>query len=105
MSNKIYAVIRDDVVIQTVTANSIESVQVFYPENLVVESSDETFPASVGFLYLNNKFYPPKPYPSWVAKDDVPSWKAPVDYPLDEDEKEYGWNEAEEQWEPLDNLS
>jgi len=47
----------------------------------------------------NQVFYAPQPYPSWHL-DENWNWQAPVPYP--NDGKEYYWDEAKQQWIPID---
>lgn len=77
----------------------------------------------IGGDYFNGKFYPPKPYPSWVRDEENSEWKAPYDIHKnnfddiiwDEDKKEWviigewseenntytikGWNSETQEWE------
>jgi hypothetical protein len=39
---------------------------------------------------------PKKPFSSWVWKEQKMNWEAPIPYP--DDNKEYIWNEAEQEW-------
>lgn len=53
--------------------------------------------AGIGYSYdaVNDVFYAPKPYPSWLLSTDY-LWEAPIAYPTDE--KLYTWNEATLNW-------
>lgn len=67
--------------------------------------------AIIGGTYENDKFYPPKPYPSWewgtllVSKFNVETgqeeefavedWVAPIDRPAD---GVWVWNEPDQEW-------
>lgn len=51
---------------------------------------------SKGFLEINSKFYPPKPYSSWIPDETLNSWIAPVEYP--NDENDYIWDEDSVSW-------
>ena len=53
--------------------------------------------AGIGYTYdaINDVFYAPKPYPSWLLNADY-LWEAPIAYPTDE--KLYTWNEATLTW-------
>lgn len=44
--------------------------------------------------YINGKFYPPRPYSSWLIKND--KWVAPTEYPSDDNL--YYWDEKNLQW-------
>lgn len=67
--------------------------------------------AIIGGTYHNNKFYPPKPYPSWEwgtllsskinietgqeEESVVEAWVAPIDRPSGGD---WAWNESSQEW-------
>jgi hypothetical protein len=54
--------------------------------------------AGIGYVYdaVRDAFIPPKPYPSWVLKEDTCTWESTVPYP--EDGNYYGWDEATTSW-------
>jgi hypothetical protein len=54
--------------------------------------------AGIGYRYdsVRDAFIPPTPYPSWKLNEDTCLWEAPIPYPSDN--KEYLWNEAEQEW-------
>jgi hypothetical protein len=54
--------------------------------------------AGIGFRYDSERdaFIPPTPYPSWKLNEDTCLWDAPIPYPSDN--KQYIWNEAEQEW-------
>ena len=54
--------------------------------------------AGIGFSYdsIKDIFLPPKPYPSWIL-DVNNNWQAPVPDPND-NFKQYIWNEQEQNW-------
>lgn len=57
--------------------------------------------AGVGFIYdeVNDVFYEPKPYESWILDTNTWVWKAPIDYPADADGNiGYNWNEETQSW-------
>jgi len=62
--------------------------------------------ASIGFTWdsQNQKFWPPRPFNSWVKHNDSCSWKSPIgDAPvLTTEEKNagkfYSWNETNQSW-------
>lgn len=54
--------------------------------------------AEVNGYYLNNMFYPEKPYDSWVANPNEPIWTAPVPKP---DSGFWKWNEETVSWQEL----
>ena len=50
--------------------------------------------APLGGSWDGQNFYR-KPFPSWTLTDQL-QWEAPIPYP--DDNKEYIWNEAEQEW-------
>jgi hypothetical protein len=54
--------------------------------------------AGIGYVWdaVNNVFYAPQPYPSWVLNTATWVWDAPVPYPGDGND--YAWDEANEEW-------
>jgi len=54
--------------------------------------------AGIGYTYdaVNDVFYSPKPYDSWVLSHDTWLWEAPVAYP--NDGKGYIWDEDTVSW-------
>lgn len=57
--------------------------------------------ASIGYIYdsVNDVFYAPQPYPSWILNNNTWLWEAPVAYPTDG--KLYKWNESITNWEEI----
>jgi hypothetical protein len=54
--------------------------------------------AGIGYVWdaVNNVFYAPQPYPSWVLNTATWVWDAPVPYP--NDGNHYNWNEDAQEW-------
>jgi hypothetical protein len=54
--------------------------------------------AGVGYVYdkVNDVFYTPQPYPSWVLNQSTWLWEAPMPYP--QDNKNYQWDETTTSW-------
>jgi hypothetical protein len=54
--------------------------------------------AGIGYKYDEDRdaFIAPKPFNSWVLKEETCRWEAPVAYPTDG--KEYTWNENNQTW-------
>jgi hypothetical protein len=54
--------------------------------------------AGIGYRYDSERdaFIPPTPFSSWRLNEDTCLWEAPIPYPSDN--KEYIWNEAEQEW-------
>jgi hypothetical protein len=57
--------------------------------------------AGIGYTYdpINDVFYAPQPYPSWILNNTTWLWEAPVAYPIDG--KVYKWNESITNWEEV----
>ena len=54
--------------------------------------------AGIGSIYdaVNDVFYAPQPFQSWILNSSTWLWEAPVPMPLDG--KVYGWDEATVNW-------
>ena len=54
--------------------------------------------AGVGYTYdkVNDVFYEPQPYPSWVLNQSTWIWGAPT--PCPQDGKKYRWDEPTTSW-------
>jgi hypothetical protein len=54
--------------------------------------------ASIGFIYdqINDVFYSPAPFPSWVLNQSTWLWESPTPYPTDG--KHYAWDETTKTW-------
>jgi hypothetical protein len=54
--------------------------------------------AGIGYTYdaINDVFYAPQPYPSWVISAPTWIWQAPVPYP--NDGGNYIWDESTQTW-------
>lgn len=54
--------------------------------------------AGIGYTYdaVNDVFYAPKPFPSWILNTDSWTWQAPVAMPTDG--ATYKWDEASLAW-------
>ena len=54
--------------------------------------------AGIGYKYdqARDAFIPPKPFNSWVLKEETCRWEAPVAYPTDG--QDYTWNEINQIW-------
>jgi hypothetical protein len=57
--------------------------------------------AGIGYTYdsVNDVFYEPQPFPSWILNNTTWLWEAPVAYPADN--KNYKWNESIINWEEI----
>lgn len=54
--------------------------------------------AGIGYTYdaVNDVFYAPKPFQSWILNESTWSWEAPTPYPTDGNL--YDWDEATTSW-------
>lgn len=54
--------------------------------------------AGIGFTYdqINDVFYAPQPYPSWILNQTTWLWESPIPYPTDS--KRYYWDEPTISW-------
>jgi hypothetical protein len=54
--------------------------------------------AGIGYTYdaINDVFYAPKPYPSWLMNESTWLWKAPIPFPTTGGP--YQWDETNQQW-------
>lgn len=54
--------------------------------------------AGIGYTYdsVNDVFYAPQPYPSWIISAPTWEWQAPVPYPLTGGP--YTWDETTQTW-------
>jgi hypothetical protein len=57
--------------------------------------------AGIGMIYdaVNDVFYAPQPYPSWILNNTTWTWESPVAMPTDG--KQYKWNESIMNWEEI----
>lgn len=54
--------------------------------------------AGIGYTYdsVNDVFYAPQPYPSWILNNNTWLWESPIPYPTDG--KVYIWDETITNW-------
>jgi hypothetical protein len=91
-----FAVIKDNVIINTVMAESKEIAESLN-EGICIECTEES--AEPGGTYINGKFIKKKPYPSWIS-DGKDGWKSPIDMPEVDlnNPKLYTWDESKINW-------
>jgi hypothetical protein len=60
--------------------------------------------AGIGYTYdiVNDVFYSPKPFPSWILNESTWTWEAPVPYPTDGGV--YQWNEETQAWDAVTDI-
>jgi hypothetical protein len=58
--------------------------------------------AGIGYTYdsINDVFYAPKPYASWLLNESTWTWEAPIAYPTDGEK--YTWNESTLSWDSVE---
>lgn len=96
---KIYAVIKNSVVENTVIADEAKIVELFHPKaDAVIEVTEATSPASIGFSYKNGKFIPPSPFKSWTLNENTGLWDAPTPRPKLEPGQYCDWDEEALSW-------
>jgi hypothetical protein len=54
--------------------------------------------AGIGYTYdrINDVFYAPQPFASWLLNETTWTWEAPT--PMPTDDKRYTWDEATTSW-------
>lgn len=91
---KIFAIIKDTMVVNKIIADSKELAETL-TELLAVEIENPLV-CEIGSSYINNEFRDPAPYPSWTYSEELSEWVAPVAKP--EDENFYVWSEENLNW-------
>jgi hypothetical protein len=58
--------------------------------------------AGIGYTYdsVNDVFYAPQPYPSWILNNTTWLWEAPISYPTNG--KKYIWDETITNWKEIE---
>jgi hypothetical protein len=61
--------------------------------------------AGIGYAYdqVLDAFIPPKTYSSWILDTQTCWWQPPVPYP--NDGKDYYWDEADQSWTAVENVT
>lgn len=59
--------------------------------------------AGIGYTYdaEHDVFYEPQPFESWTLNTSTWLWEAPIPYP--QDNKDYYWDETNQQWVEVNN--
>jgi hypothetical protein len=96
---KNYAVVDNNIVINTIVADSKEIAEEVTGKQCI-EYQDEN-PMGIGWSWSNvyNKYISPSPFPSWVYNGSY--WEAPITMPIEEG-KAFGWNEETMSWDSFD---
>jgi hypothetical protein len=93
---KNFAIITDGVVSDILVADQIFVLEAMFPDNLVVEATEDTGYPYIGGTFSNGKFVTPKPFDSWLLSPSGNSWAPPVEHP--QDGKPYSWDEESLSW-------
>lgn len=99
-----YAIIDDNIVKDIIeidesknfdsATTSDQLISFFFSNKKIIKETKETGKAYTSWIYINNKFVMPSPFPSWIFDKD--KWMAPQPYP--NDNNLYFWNEKNQQW-------
>jgi len=100
MAEKNYALIKNNNVTNIVVFDDLseELFLVFlneYQLDDIVIANEKT---EIGGIYDGVKFWPTKPYPSWIKNEELTKWEAPIAMPENKPNK-YVWNESLMVWE------
>ena len=101
-------VVTDVVYMQDYSKEEIDTVLLNYSYDEIVVLSEYGRTISVGYTKIGDDYYPPKPYPSWIATKDVDPivgnyWLPPVIISLEKRNKapegyDYFWDEETVNW-------
>lgn len=99
-----YAVIDNDIIEDIVeidenknlnaSMSSEEIISSFFPNKKIILETTETGQAITSWIFKNDKFIMPSPYPSWILNEET--WMAPKKYPCDNNL--YYWDENKLEW-------
>jgi hypothetical protein len=94
----LYAVLEENSVVNVIIAESKEIAEEL-TEKVCKEYTVDNLAVQIGGTYdfVKNKFFPAKPYDSWILNEDSSIWEPPIPYPSD-GEKNYEWDELEVIW-------
>lgn len=102
MTNKDYAFIKDNIVIDCLIFDnpSNELLNLFKNEknaDLIVLANNRTV---IGGEYDGLNFWPIQPHPSWIKDQELNDWVAPIPYPVIEEgsDEQYIWDEPSTSW-------
>lgn len=99
----IYAIVNEEgVVTNRVDAPADAPLDLFFPGQQIIEETEETGPAFIGYGYLphTQKFQTARPFVSWSWSDELLDWVAPVPYP--QDGLLHLWDEQTESWKAIE---
>jgi hypothetical protein len=90
-----FAIIKDNVVINTVIADSKSIAESITNETCVQYLDNQN--VYIGGTYNGTTFTPPKPFASFIYNEETNKWDAPIAMPVDG--KNYRWSENNLSWE------
>ena len=88
--NEVFSIITFD----DPTPETLEQFKVYHEADEIVLITNIYI--SVGDSYVDGKFSPPKPYPSWILNEETYCWEPPIPHPVDG--LVYTWNEETLSW-------
>lgn len=103
MSINEYALLKDSEVINIILFDDSSDEDL---NNFILESgadssvilTEETGKPLVGYVYDNEVFFGPSPFPSWVKDYTLKTWVSSVALPEDSFRQVYDWNEETLSW-------
>lgn len=100
------AIIKNNIVVNIVLINQnnltdvIDSVILMHEADtykVLEKNNDSYFNVGIYHTFENEKFYPPKPYNSWVWNEENNLWESPIG-PMPLNEKNYEWDDNMVNW-------
>lgn len=91
-----FAIYTENEVINVIEADSQEIAELVTGLSAILIAD---IPIGVGWKKINNKWFPPKPFDSWIWDEAIYYWQPPVSYPSDN--KGYYWSEEELAWKEI----
>lgn len=93
-----YAMIKDSLVVGVIvfddpSEETLNHFREYHEVDLIIPATDK---GRVGNDYDGEKFWFPKPYPSWSKNQELNEWEAPIPFP--EDGNPYFWDETTTSW-------
>jgi hypothetical protein len=93
---KIFAVIENDKVANTIIAASFGKISNLLPTETLIESTDFTGTARIGADVVNGRFMPECPYASWTYDSESNLFLPPTEMPTGE--PRHYWSEETLSW-------
>lgn len=98
----VFAILKNSIVENTIIGDELGVVQLFFPDNEVVEVTETTGDAYIGGDFTGQQFRPIQPYPSWTWSIENLRWNPPTEYPSDG--LYYVWDEESKSWSKVDPI-